>query len=660
MLVHTAVVYIGSSSKCCQHCTKRKTSRMRKSQRIGSLVLAATCLAKVSSFSSTTLIGSSKARYVHPNKFSNDKRKGKNLRFKDVNPSCFSVTNRYNALSMAISTTGDSGGLNSEVKQEQGTSEKDGLSPQKDDINGHQHAGSSIENVNGSGHLDAASTSESSSLSKVAPYRELILFISTTIIIWLSEPLLSLVDTTIVGKFASSTNLASAASIVRGVAPETLQLAALGPATMLCDNALYLTYFLAMATTNQLATASAKSDDSLQIKTTSHALGVAAILGLIISIVIFASGDSLLKFIIGSGGAMVDGMDLAKPIISLSWDYAKIRGVIAPLTIMGMIAQAVSLATLDMRTPALAVLAASIINVFGDVFLVAKVGMGLRGAAIATAAAGAASSLILIMESRKKVARWRTSLPGDKTPFISLPDLTSFISLVKLAGPIFFVILGKLVCYSAMTLRASDFGMRSLATHNIMLRIFFFFCTFGDSFSLAAQSFLPKVLYSGGGNDSVNGNGYDKKAASEPKENTAIAKSLLKRIFIMASIMAVTNSGLAKYIMENGGAIFTNDGAILSLLSDPSRVFYMMGSVLLHPLIMTMEGSILATRDLGFLVGAYGFTMTVMLSLLKFSTSSFTQVWRALFSFQAIRSVVFGARVFAKTRTRKSDPKESP
>lgn len=634
---------------------------MRESKRIGSLVLAATCLAKVSSFSSTTLIGSSKARYVHQIKFLNDKRKGGSFRFKNVDPSCLPVTNRYNALSMTISKTGDSGGLNSEVKQEQGTSsEKDGLSSQKDDINGQQNTDSSIENVNGSGHLDAASASESSSLSKVAPYRELLLFISTTIIIWLSEPLLSLVDTTIVGKFASNTNFASAASMVKGVAPETLQLAALGPATMLCDNALYLTYFLSMATTNQLATASAKSDDSLQIKTTSHALGVASIMGLAISIIIFAYGDSLLKLIIGSGGAMVDGMDLAKPIIALSWDYSKIRGVIAPLTIMGMIAQSVSLATLDMRTPALAVLAASIINVFGDVVLVAKVGMGLRGAAIATAAAGAASSLILIMESRKKVFRWRASLPEDKTPFISLPDLTSFISLVNLAGPIFFVILGKLVCYSAMTLRASDFGMRSLATHNIMLRIFFFFCTFGDSFSLAAQSFLPKVLYSGGdNNDSANRNEIEKKVTSKPKENTALAKSLLKRIFLMASIMAVTNSGLAKYIMENGGAIFTNDGAILNLLSDPSRVFYMMGSVLLHPLIMTMEGSILATRDLGFLVGAYGITMTIMLSLLKFSTSSFTQVWRALFSFQAIRSVVFGARVFAKTRTRKSEIKES-
>ncbi|GFH54490.1 hypothetical protein CTEN210_10966 [Chaetoceros tenuissimus] len=490
----------------------------------------------------------------------------------------------------------------------------------------------------------------SNSLGKIASYKELILFISTTIIIWLSEPLLSLVDTTIVGKFASNSK-----NIIQGVAPETIQLAALGPATMLCDNAFYLTYFLAMATTNQLATASAKNDEKLQVKTTSHALGVASILGLIISAVIFTSGGTLLQYILGSEGAMVNGLDLTKPVINFSWDYTKIRGILAPLTIMGMIAQSVSLATLDTRTPALAVLVASIVNVVGDIFLVAKVGMGLRGAAIATAAAGAASSLVLIRESKRKVDKWQKSDTKEKRPFVSLPDPKSFISLVKLAGPIFFVILGKLVCYSAMTLKASDFGMLSLTTHNIMLRVFFFFCTFGDSFSLAAQSFLPKVLYGNSEVSTTETNEIEEETrqAIVPKENTDVAKTLLKRIFTLASAMALTNSNLARQILKRGGSFFTNDSTILQLLGDPARVFYLMGSVLLHPLIMTMEGSILATRDLGFLVSAYFFTMGTMLSLLKFSTNSFTEVWRALFTFQAIRTITFGARVFQKTRSKK-------
>jgi len=481
-------------------------------------------------------------------------------------------------------------------------------------------------------------------LRKKFSYKELVLFISTTVIIWLSEPLLSLVDTTIVGKFSPA-----ATSIIAGVAPETLQLAALGPAAMLCDNAAYLTYFLAIATTNQLAVASAKNDDALQVKTTSDALGVACIMGVMITLTIFLRGDALCKYFLG-GGAIFNGVDITSTIIPLSWLYAKIRGFMAPLTIMGWIAQAVCLATRDTRTPAIAVLAASIINVFGDLLLVAKFRMGIGGAAIATAAASFVSSIILMAECKKKVERWKASEGvEDNRPFISIPDAASFISLAKLAGPIFFVILGKMVCYSAMTLKASSFGMMSMTTQNIMLRVFFFFCIFGDSFSMAAQSFLPSAMFEKDNEES------DEKEISKKKMNNKASRFLLKRIFLLASSMAVINTNTSRFVMKRGGSFFTNDGAILSLLRNRNRVALMMGSCFLHPFIMAMEGSILATRDLGFLVSAYGFTMATMLSILKFSTSTFTGVWQALFAFQAIRFTIFGGRVLSKTRASKAE-----
>ena len=510
----------------------------------------------------------------------------------------------------------------------------------------------------------------------IASYAKLIVFVSTTIIIWLSEPMLSLVDTTVVGKFASALETAKGAS--SGVSQQILQLAALGPATMVCDNAFYLVYFLAIAVTNQLASASGNKDSSsIFVKTTSHALGVAAILGGLISLIIFGFGDGVIKFIIGEGGAVVNGVDMTSSLISSAWDYTKIRGLLAPLTVMGMIAQAVCLATLDTRTPALAVLAASLINVFGDILLVAKYKMGLIGAALATAAAGVGSSFILLAKTKEKVRNWKanvsSSVLDDENQnvkkslplFISLPDPKSLVSLIKLAGPIFFVLVGKIICYSSMTLRASDFEMMSLATHNIMLRVFFFFCTFGDSFSLAAQSFLPQVLYArsekmnlsqhaemDGNSDTSNVNdSSDSNVMITPSRKHKLrAKKLLKKIMVLASAMAISNSILAKSILQHGGRFFTNDPTILSLLSSPGSVFYMMAAVFLHPLIMTLEGSILATRDLGFLVTAYGGTMAILLSLLRFGTSSFTGVWGALFMFQFIRFSVFGWRVFQKTR----------
>ncbi len=496
-------------------------------------------------------------------------------------------------------------------------------------------------------------------LSGIASYSKLMIFISTTIIIWLSEPLLSLVDTTVVGKFASS----GGGMLKNGIAPTTVQLAALGPATMVCDNAFYLVYFLSIAVTNQLASSSNRSDSSfIQVKTTSHALGVASILGSLITLVIFCFGDGILKFIIGEGGAMVNGVDMTSSLIASSWDYAKIRGFLAPLTVMGMIAQAVCLATLDTKTPALAVIAASVINILGDVLLVAKFKMGLRGAAIATALAGVGSSFILLDKTRKKVGTWR-DLAMEKAAvtkrkmmtlpsFIALPDPKSFVSLVKLAGPIFFVLLGKIVCYSSMTLKATDFEMMSLATHNIMLRVFFFFCTFGDGFSLAVQSFLPQVLYGQATDDEEGGEKKPKDGQlREPSRSDKFrANHLLRRILLLASGMAVLNSSLTKIILQQGGTFFTNDQTILCLLGSADRVLYMMGAVFLHPLIMAFEGSILATRDLGFLVASYGVTMAILLSTLHFVTSTFTGVWKALFLFQFVRFTIFGSRVFKKTR----------
>ncbi len=66
-------------------------------------------------------------------------------------------------------------------------------------------------------------------------------------------------------------------------------------------------------------------------------------------------------------------------------------------------------------------------------------------------------------------------------PFISFPDQESLVDLLLLAGPMFFVMVGKIMGYSAMTIRDGNFGMVSLACHNVLMRIFFFFGTIGDA-----------------------------------------------------------------------------------------------------------------------------------------------------------------------------------
>jgi Na+-driven multidrug efflux pump len=504
---------------------------------------------------------------------------------------------------------------------------------------------------------ETATENSTDSSSSLPSYRKLIVFTATTILIWISEPLLSLVDTTIVGMTTSTKSA-------------VVQIAALGPATTLYDSAIYMTYFLAIATTNQLAPALAEKDWKKLRESTSHLMGLAVLFGCLVSFLTFGFGRQLI-------GSMAGPLTNSE-IIPLATQYAWIRASVAPFCVVDFVAQSICLATLDTTTPVLAVAAATIVNVVGDLAL--SPSWGIQGAAVATALATVCSSFILVNKVRKITNEWKEkqlaeegiavvnpmtrivngtiellssspTSPSKSTssgeiskeetsktvdaevmmkrkdqdiPFWSLPDKSSLVDLVKLAGPIFFVMMCKIACYSIMTVRATNFGIVPLATHNIMMRIFFFFACFGDSLSQAAQTFLPQVA----------------------KRNQG---QLIKRLFYLSIIVGLSIFQCSSGILKNFGGYLTKDATIIRLMAEyaPHVGF----AILLHPFIMLLEGVLLAKRDLIFLVGMYISSMALHFSFV-FSpiSSSFEGLWRAFFVFQAIRLTHFGARIWDKSR----------
>ena len=290
--------------------------------------------------------------------------------------------------------------------------------------------------------------------------------------------------------------------------------------------------------------------------------------------------------------------------------------------------------TLDVKTPAIAVAAASVVNIIGDLALSPR--YGIQGAAIATALATLTSCSILLRKVWETTKTWKTkqieldnvaSMNEEGTngdiPFCSIPDKSSLLDLFKLAGPIFFVMMAKVACYNLMTVRATTFGIIPLASHNIMMRVFFFFACFGDSTSQAAQSFYPQV---------------DKKTRGK----------LIKRLFCIASFIGLSNNLLSRRILSSFGRFLTKDSNIIQLMGTYAP--WVGFAVLLHPFIMLLEGTVLAKRDLIFMIGSYAAT-----SLLHFSfvfspmASTFAGLWRALFGFQLIRLVQFAARVWQQS-----------
>jgi hypothetical protein len=164
-----------------------------------------------------------------------------------------------------------------------------------------------------------------------------------------------------------------------------------------------------------------------------------------------------------------------------------------------------------MRTPALAVAVASVVNIIGDLALSPR--WGIHRAAVATALASVSSSLILVAKVQRNTREWKQkqeaeeeeeglltamtkdsktqvvdgtiellppnysitqnqkydnattvkesttdavngeaiettkTSPTQGIPLFSLPDKSAMVDLFKLAWPIFFVMMGKIACY---------------------------------------------------------------------------------------------------------------------------------------------------------------------------------------------------------------------
>eukprot|EP00573_Skeletonema_grethae_P012278 CAMPEP_0201696708 /NCGR_PEP_ID=MMETSP0578-20130828/8291_1 /ASSEMBLY_ACC=CAM_ASM_000663 /TAXON_ID=267565 /ORGANISM="Skeletonema grethea, Strain CCMP 1804" /LENGTH=586 /DNA_ID=CAMNT_0048182737 /DNA_START=111 /DNA_END=1871 /DNA_ORIENTATION=- len=490
----------------------------------------------------------------------------------------------------------------------------------------------------------SSSTKTTSSFVGLPSYKRIFFFVASTVVIWVSEPLLSLVDSAAVGRYASSSS--SSQSVI--------QLAALGPATMLCDSTMYLTTFISMATTNKLARAFARNDVDDQVSTLSHVMGLSLAVGAFITLLINFSGENILSAIIGP--ASTASVETSKQVLSAALDYSRIRSIVSPLAVMGLTSQAVLLCSQDTKTPGLAVLVASLVNIIGDYILVAKMNWGIRGAAWATSMASILANGILVRKVWQKMQRWKykQSRKVQDVPFLSLPNREAFVSLIKLAGPIFFVLIGKIMGYSSMTITAGSFGIAPLACHNVLMRVFFFFATCGDALSHSAQTFLPGLLYRKKLHEEAMPSSLTTTTAAtkgtvvkSTNDDSTNPRTLLKRLLLFSVGAGVFNSLAGRYIASSAGGTFTTDSSLVALMSRASP--FMGLANFIHPITMTLEGSIIAGRDAGYLVATYVFSLVLLLSHLRYVCSEFVAVYHALLLFQIVRIIQFGLRVWKRT-----------
>mmetsp|Transcript_29156 Transcript_29156/g.78886 ORF Transcript_29156/g.78886 Transcript_29156/m.78886 type:complete len:612 (+) Transcript_29156:142-1977(+) len=452
--------------------------------------------------------------------------------------------------------------------------------------------------------------------------------------LWVAQPLLSLVDTAFVGLSA------------KVPAESAAQLASLGPATTFFDGATYLFAFLNVATTNLYSTAIAQkgeqSDEAEAVVCTASRVAMRCGIGIMFFLLAFAR--PLLALYIGHG---------ADPaLIDSAVDYVKIRAFSMPTSLLLGVVQAALLGAKDSVTPLIAILYSTVVNVFGDLYLVRVAGMGLRGAAIATLLAQWAATFALLGPARKRLVRdhslglWKKKKPTTVNG--SGSNLVTSRAFLGFAAPVLTLILGKLAAFGFMTHSAAAVPGQPtpLAAHQIILSLFFFVSPFMEVISQTAQTFVPPYLAPV--NDyiaSSDANTLDDPIVKPWLDNAfSLGTYLLKLGFMSATVVA----SLASLIPAFFGGMLTSDPVVKNSVK-PLAKYLWAGAFLTAPVAVS-EGILLARRELKYLAGVYVLTTALLPSALlrvKSIGGNVDQVWACFAVFQLCRAGFFAGRIWS-------------
>nr|TKS05416.1 hypothetical protein D5086_0000135130 [Populus alba] len=410
--------------------------------------------------------------------------------------------------------------------------------------------------------------------------KEIVLFTGPATGLWLCGPLMSLIDTVVIGQGSY------------------IELAALGPATVLCDYMSYVFMFLSIATSNMVATYLARRDKNQVQHQISILLFVGMTCGLLMLLFTRFFGSWALTAFSGPKNAQ---------ILPAANTYVQIRGLAWPAVLVGWVAQSASLGMKDSWGPLKALAVSSVVNGVGDVVLCSFLGYGIAGAAWATMVSQVIAACMMIEALNKK---------GYNAFSISVPTPDEILTVIGLAAPVFVTMISKVAFYSLMIYFATSMGTHSVAAHQVMIQAFFMCTVWGEPLSQAAQSFMPELMY--GVNRSLEK-----------------ARTMLKSLAIIGTILGLALGIIGTSVPWFFPGIFTHDQKIIQEMHRVLIPYFL--ALAVTPCILSLEGTLLAGRDLKFISLAMSgcfFTGALLLLLVSSSGYGLPGYWFALVGFQ--------------------------
>lgn len=413
--------------------------------------------------------------------------------------------------------------------------------------------------------------------------KEIMMFSGPAVGLWICGPLMSLIDTAVIGQGSS------------------IELAALGPGTVICDYTSYVFMFLSIATSNMVATSLARQDK----KEVQHHISVLLFVGLSCGVLML-----LLTKFLGSWALIAFTGTKNMQLVPAANTYIQIRGLAWPAVLVGMVAQSASLGMKDSWGPLKALAAATAVNGIGDIVLCRYLGYGITGAAWATMASQVIAAYMMIETLNKK---------GYKAFSLTVPSLNELVQIFGLAAPVFVTMMSKVAFYSLITYFATAMGTQTVAAHQVAIQLYCMCAVWGEPLSQTAQSFMPELIYG------VN-------------RSLVKARMLLKSLVIIGAINGVITGAIGTSVPWLFPNLFTPDPAIISEVHKVLIPYFL--ALAVTPSTHSLEGTLLAGRDLKFIsMSMTGcFTLGSLLLLLVSNRGyGLPGCWFALVGFQWAR-----------------------
>ncbi len=396
--------------------------------------------------------------------------------------------------------------------------------------------------------------------------RQMLKFAVPALGIYLMQPLLSNIDNSFVGRTVGRAGLA-----------------ALSPATLCIDQALYLFSFLSRATTGlaSRAYASNASDGNGSVEAArdaaSPALTVSLVCGAALTLVYSFRTPALLQML------NVDPLLRTSATSYIHW-----RGATAWAAMAQNVCLSLFMVTRDVITPMKIISCAAVANVIGDALFCVWIRGGTGGAAAATTCATLISSVWMVAALRKK----------ELLPALRIPKKKELAALAEYTGPLLAITLTRMAGFLNMQRKAMTLGVTALAGYQLVMNLLIFFILFGEPLSQLGQTKLPGLIED-----------------ANAKEARATLKSIL-----LLSVFAATGVGAAAFLTSlSMPGLFSTDLGVQAVAKGAAPMLFLAVSMTIMGI--AIDGAMMASRDFGFMLGTGIFSFFAQAKLLEYCSS---------------------------------------